>query len=286
MANKALQTGELVNGPSLYSTLIADVEFSKQASHIQERLISSPQLEFTETLTLDAHLVYWYENLPSYFRSPNPCPDWLVQPRASSKWRYQNLRIILHRPAIMEAALRHLEFQDLCQEQRVCVNKCQTLARSSIEMIASEWTPNQYSGWPASWYLFQACIIPLLSLYTFKEYSLQAEDWNLQVQKAIHLFKELEPWDNTARRQHELISLLYNAHNNNLKLTTSHSTTAPLMKAPSAAESLYSEQLLQNRNWSEMPLWGSLFNFEDLDVNFLEPGSNVNGWNLDLQGFD
>ncbi|KAH8807166.1 fungal-specific transcription factor domain-containing protein [Xylogone sp. PMI_703] len=296
------ETGELITGPSVLSNLIAEVEFSRQASHIQERLISSPQLSFTESLTLDAHLVYWYDNLPSYFHTPNPCPQYLLQPRLTAKWRYQNLRIILHRPVLMEAALRHINCGDLTQEQKVCVSKCQNLARNAIYSIASEWTRNQYSGWPASWYLFQACIIPLLSLYTFRDTCRQqVEEWSMQVQKALEVFMELEPWDNTAKRQHELISLLFNAHIESLKpsigtVAMVEGSRASQMPGQLGLEYLQNEQSQtqphpvpqqQNRFWNESTPWDYVFNYQDLYFDFPEIGNTgPAGWDLGLHNFD
>ena len=89
-----------------------------------------------------------------------------------------------------------------------------------MESIASEWTQNQFSGWPAACYLFQACTIPLLSLYTFREDSLHTEDWNQQVRKAMELLKEMEPWSIAAKRTYELISHLYDARSGGLEVDT------------------------------------------------------------------
>ncbi|KAH8703624.1 fungal-specific transcription factor domain-containing protein, partial [Talaromyces proteolyticus] len=182
--------------------------FSRQASKIQERLISSPCLEFNETLALDAHLVYWFESIP-FLNNPELLPECLQQPRLSTKWKYQNLRIILHRPTLMEATLRHIPFQELQGEQKVCVRKCQSLAGKAIENIASEWTQNQYSGWPAVWFLFQACTIPLLSLYGFNDDLENTEGWKKQVERAIKLFEEMKPWSIAAHQTHVFVSLLY-----------------------------------------------------------------------------
>ncbi|RFU35287.1 hypothetical protein B7463_g1036, partial [Scytalidium lignicola] len=183
------ETGELITGPTVYSNLIADIEFSRQASHIQERLISSPQLSFTESLTLDAHLVY--------------CPQ-------------------------------------------------------------------------------------------------QTEEWNLQVQKALQVFIKLEPWDNTARRQHELISLLYNACIESLKPNFNTAVMIEGLRVqqlpgagpgPLGSEYLHSEQQQQqqqqNRFWNETTPWDYVFNYQDLYFDFPEMGgAGPNGWDLGLQNFD
>jgi hypothetical protein len=262
--------------------LIADIEFSRQASKIQERLISSQCLEFAETLALDAHLVYWFENLPRFLRAPEPCPDWLVQPRSSAKWKCQNLRIMLYRPALMEATLRHIPFQALHSEQKICVRKCQSLASQAIDNIASEWTQNQYSGWPAVWFLFQASIIPLLSLHCLSDDLQQSEDWGQQVQKAIRLLKEMEQWSIAARQTHELVSLLYDSYRKSLSPNpnTLEGTSAFMSSTGPLDNSHSTVMATQNQNMVEWPLWEGLFNFPDLmfpvtafpDLNFPDQG--------------
>jgi hypothetical protein len=268
--------------------LIADIEFSRQASKIQERLISSPSLEFTETLVLDAHLTYWFDSLPSFLRTPGPCPAWLLQPRASAKWKYQNLRIMIHRPALMEATLRRVPFQELHNDQKVCVRKCQSLASQAIENISSEWTQNQYSGWPAVWYLFQACTIPLLSLFSFNNDLQQTEDWRQQVQKSIQLFKAMEQWSLVARQTHELISLLYEAFCKSLISNPNTQEDTPVGFSDGSQSIMPSTQTHGIVQWS---MWEGLFNFPDLgfpvagfpDLTFPEMGLGTNTWDIPLE---
>ena len=188
----------------------------------------------------------------------------------------------------MEAALRRTELRELSHDQRVCVSKCQSLARSLIETIASEWTPNQYSGWPAFWYLFQACTIPLLSLYTWREQNPHVDDLNYQVQTAIRLFKDLEPWDNTAKRTHDLMTMLYGAYTRSLKPVSSLQTPGPMasIEATMVRETALQQQ--QSKTWSDLAAWDSLYNFQDLDLDFLEMGPSGSGWDFsaELHGFE
>jgi hypothetical protein len=256
---------------------------------IQERLISCQQLEFTETLTLDAHLVYWFQNLPPYLRSPEPCPEWLVQPRASSKWKYLSLRIILHRPVLLEAALRRLALSELTADQRICLSKCQSLARTCIDNIGAEWTQNQYSGWPGGWFLLQACVVPLLSLYTFGEETEQAVGWNQQVQKAILIFEEMTPWGIAARRTYELISALYSKYLERSNASAVDNTIILVQPGSSAIDDqLFGHQQPQQilGDLEEWPLWEGFSTYPDLDV--LDIGVDWNGWDfaMETQGWN
>ena len=281
---------KITTGPTSNSLLVADVEFCLQAGRIQERLISSPSLDFAQTLALDAHLVYWFESLPSFLHAPEQCPEWMSQPRLSAKWKYLNLRIILYRPILMEAALRRIPFQQLDTNQKVCVRKCQSLASQAIHDISLEWTKNQYSGWPAAWHLFQACIIPLLSLYGFKDDLQQIETWTLQVEKAIQVFEEMQRWSIAARQTHHVVSLLYEAYQRLQRLNDSALEATPGVMA-SVWPSEDSQPVLppsQSQNTVDWPLWEGLSNFPDLmsptaafpDLNFPELGPGMNVWDM------
>jgi hypothetical protein len=227
-------------------------------------------------LALDAHLVCWYDSLPSFLRAPNPCPKWLIRPRASTKWKYQNLRIILHRPILLDAVLRRVGFQDLDADQKVCVRKCQSLARHSIEIIGSEWSDNQFSGWPAVWFLFQACSIPLLCLYSFKDDSQHIDDWDGQVQTSIDLFRKMEPWGVAAKRTYELVSLLYETYKETLKADTIPSESArsvlPDQFFPAAVPQSVPMGAPDSTGWS---LWDGLF--DSAAPDFPELGFGMDG---------
>ncbi|KAG0649560.1 Thiamine repressible regulatory thi1 [Hyphodiscus hymeniophilus] len=277
-------TGEVTNNPTIYSKLIADIDFSKEVIRIQERLISSQQqLEFTETLTLDAQLVYWFQNLPPYMKSPEPCPEWLVQPRAGSNWKYLSLRIILHRPVLLEAALRRLSLDDLTADQRICLSKCQSLARTCIDNIGAEWRQNQYSGWPGGWFLLQACVIPLLSLYTFGEETEQAVGWNQQVQKAIHIFEEMIPWGIAARRTYELISALYSKYRERPNSSAADNTIVLQQGSSAIDDQSFDQQQPQQilGNLDEWPLWEEFSTYPDLDL--LDIGADWKGWDFAME---
>jgi hypothetical protein len=195
----------------------------------------------------------------------------------------------------MEATLRGIPFQELHSDQKICIRKCQSLAGQAIEGIASEWTQNQYSGWPAVWFLFQACTIPLLSLYGVNGDSQQKEVWNQQVQKAIHLFKEMDQWSIAARQTHGIVSLLYDAYHKSL--ASNSDALECRSTSTSSARSLVSPQPVmaptQNHNSVELPLWEGLFNFPDLvfpvsvfpDLNFPEfgPGAETSDIPMEME---
>ncbi|OZJ02364.1 hypothetical protein BZG36_04478 [Bifiguratus adelaidae] len=277
------ETGKLVGGPTVYSSLIAEIEYSRLAARIQERLINSPLLNFSEMLTCDAHLVHWYDNLPSYLKAPNPCPPLLQQPRATIKWRFQNLRIILYRSVLLDAALRRVSLRELTPDENVCISKCHAIAKEAIESIASEWTENQFSGWPAVWFLFQACIIPILCIYSYRDDTQQLDEWNQQVQKSITLFQEMEPWSVAARKTRELVCLLFEAS----KVTRDQNlfqVTTDRMVHPHPELTGPMTPVQPQGSCGGGMLWEGFFDFPELD--FPELGVGVNGPAYSTDGID
>ena len=218
--------------------------------------MTATALPFTESLSLDAHLVDWYEALPSHFHaltvnegysaSVSPAVERFVQPFLTIKWRYLNLRILLYRPSPMEAVLHRVPFAELTSDQRLCVRKCLTLSGEMIDSVkrrANE-PANQYIAWPSTWYLLQTSMVPLLSLYVFREdvrsqgphnapapqvgfiHSGNAKDQvrqirdecHKQVQATLQLIKEMELWAVASGKMHDLINHLYQARDQHLRI--------------------------------------------------------------------
>jgi hypothetical protein len=249
-----LKDGFAASSPA--SMLNITIGFSRIMTEIQGRLMTATSLPFTESLSLDAHLVDWYEALPAFFHEQVNNDGYMVtdtpkltrfaQPCATIKWRYLNLRMLLYRPSLMEAVLHRIPFRGLTSDQRLCVRKCLTLSGELIDSVKkrSSAPPNQYIAWPSTWYLLQTCMVPLLSLYVFREdpgqegsrhlmnqsttfsYSANAhnqvlqvrEECHKQVQTTIQLMKEMQPWAVASDKMHDLIVHLYQARRQNLRV--------------------------------------------------------------------
>ncbi|KIX99440.1 uncharacterized protein Z520_05016 [Fonsecaea multimorphosa CBS 102226] len=250
------QMNDGVEGPSPSSALVITIGFSRIMTEIQSRLMTSSTVPFAELLSLDAHLVDWYEALPSYFHklaslgssafSDSTDSRRFVQPFLTIRWRYLNLRMLLYRPSLMEAVLHRIPFGGLTSDQRLCVRKCLTLSGETIDSVRSRSSelPNQYIAWPSTWYLLQICMVPLLSLYVFREdvndQDSQADpahhlgfrhpgsvkdqvrqirdECHRQVQTTLRLVQEMEPWAVASGKMHDLITHLYEARDQHLRV--------------------------------------------------------------------
>lgn len=193
--------------------LIHASEFCQIATKIQDRLVESPLLSPSETSAFDAEIIKWHDELPSILSNMHEsCPDFLRRVRFVMKWRFQNIRIVLHRPFLLSTALRRCPFNSLSAEEKVAVGKCRIIAAKTIEDIANECLPDLISGWNAVWFAFQACMVPLVSLFSDTSMPEEAQKWRSSIEIALAFFERSKPWSIAAKRSMDAVSKLYQAY--------------------------------------------------------------------------
>ncbi|KKY18315.1 putative fungal specific transcription factor domain containing protein [Diplodia seriata] len=191
--------------------LIYNIEFCKIASRIQDTLATSPLLKYEDLVQIDTDLVNWQNNLPSILATNEPCPECLRVPRSVMKWRYENLRVVLHRPFLLSTALKRVPFTNLSAEEKVAVGKCRVIAAQNIEDISKECTPDLISGWNAVWFCFQACMVPLISLFSDISNPDEVAKWRSQIEMALAFFDRMERYSVAAKKSGEAIARLAEA---------------------------------------------------------------------------
>lgn len=193
--------------------LIHASEFCQIATNIQDRLVESPLLSSAETAAYDADIIKWHDELPPILsQTSESCPDFLHRVRLVMKWRFQNLRLVLHRPALLVSALRRCPFDNLSAEEKIAVRKCRIIAAKTIEDISDECLPDLISGWNAVWFTFQACMVPLVSLFSDTSVPEETEKWCASIELALAFFDRSKPWSIAAKRSLDAVSRLYQAY--------------------------------------------------------------------------
>jgi len=127
------------------------------------------------------------------------------------KWRYQNLRIVLHRPVLLNLANRGNQEGPPSQEELVSLGKCRAIAKQTIEDIAREWTPNQMLGWNGVWFMYQASMIPLVSIFWESWDMQQVRECQNQLEIVLDALEGMADWSLAARRSREVVSKMYEA---------------------------------------------------------------------------
>ncbi|KAH7355258.1 fungal-specific transcription factor domain-containing protein [Rhexocercosporidium sp. MPI-PUGE-AT-0058] len=200
--------------------LIENIKFCRIATQIQDVLAQSPLMRPEDRANLDRQLVEWHDNLPWILRSTEPCPESIYTARCVMKWRYQNLRIVLYRPVLLNLANRGQECTPT-QDELDAIVKCRMVAKQTIEDIAREWTPNQMLGWNGVWFLYQASMIPLVMIFWESWNTQQVRDCQEQIEVVLEAFDGLADWSLAARRSREVVSKMYEASKRPLTRQTS-----------------------------------------------------------------
>jgi hypothetical protein len=165
----------------------------------------------------------WHEELPSILSNPEePCPEFLRRVRLVMKWRFQNIRIILHRPILLTTALRRSSWVSLGAEEKVAVGKCRLIAQRTIEEISQECMPDLISGWNAVWFCFQACMVPLVSLFSDTSIPEEVEKWKVSVETALTFFETVKDWSIAAKRSGDAVTRLYAAYKTHATTLSHH----------------------------------------------------------------
>lgn len=191
--------------------LIENTKFCKIATQVQDALAQTPLLRSDDLAILDGQLVEWYESLPWILRCMEPCPESIYTARCVMKWRYQNLRIVLYRPVLLNLANRGNQGISSSKEELAAIRTCRTIARETIEDISREWARNQMLGWNGVWFMYQASMIPLVSIFWESWNTSLIREWQSQIEVVLEALELMADWSLAARRSREVVSKMYEA---------------------------------------------------------------------------
>ena len=199
-------------------TLVQEnVRFSIISTRMEDALAISPLLDEQERQSLDALYLEWFKNSSIYSNSPRPnlneSPGLTVLKNVM-RWRYLSNRVILHRPVLLWYAMRKISWDKLAPEKKTAVELCREVCAELINDIATTWRGQkacQMSGWNATWLLYQAVMVPLLSLYSDPLDPAVVQRSRHQVEVSMSVMRELQTWSTTAGRSLEVIARLYEA---------------------------------------------------------------------------
>jgi len=218
--------------------LIENIKFCKIATQIQDMLAISPLLRTDDRCNLDSQLVNWYNSLPWLLRTTDPCAEPLYMARCIMKWRYQNLRMLLHRPVLLSMASSGINpHTQACDADLAAIETCRELAAQTIDDIAREWTRNQMSGWNAVWFLYQAAMVPLVSIF-WQWGSPRVPDWLKQIETILDLLEAMEEWSLAARRSREVVLRMYEASRAIQAQQAAHRSVSPSMHITGTADGM------------------------------------------------
>lgn len=153
----------------------------------------------------------WHVSLPAVFIGVNECPPQLRVARGILRWRFLTLRLTLYRPYALIQGLQLSSQQETDQTEILpLVTTCRSISKEVIETIKLDWFPNQICAWNSVWYLFQACLVILLSVISEPDSDARPE-WDRTIRETVDMLHEMTAWSPGAARSREVICFLYEA---------------------------------------------------------------------------
>ncbi|GES66430.1 lactose permease [Aspergillus terreus] len=208
-----------------------------------------------EAQALDYDLQRWYDGLHPVLQHTIDAPPRMTVAREFLRNRYYNARLILSR-----CFLLYMTYEDTTRlhphpaEQQMA-SLCRSIAGETIDAIALYWVPNRTQVWNAAWYLFQACMVPLLSIAMANMSDPAAVDpadvsaWYASLHKALEAFSEMRPWMRTSDRAPNIVAVLLRA------MSQGPDGSIHTPSVTDGALNLFgmSDEFLIEMDWSELP---------------------------------
>ncbi|KAL2843931.1 fungal-specific transcription factor domain-containing protein [Aspergillus pseudoustus] len=232
------------------TSLRASAEFCHIGNRVQHLFAQSTRISANVAQGLDNELQAWYASLGLALTETANAPPQMAVAREFLRNRYYNLRLILSRCFLLYQAYDEPRRRKGNYPRRddgedgglVMSDLCRSIAAEAIDAIALHWVPNRIQVWNAAWYLFQACMVPLLSIaMTANPTSatgiitsgddLDSSDsstttlrtsWYTTLAKALETFTEMKPWLRGSDRTPNIVEALVQA----VSVTGSHIPSA------------------------------------------------------------
>lgn len=192
------------------------MEFARISTHFEDILAQQPLIDALERQRLDRAFAAWSSRSTSgsVLEGHTGDPPGIVSMKNAMRWRSLSSRIFIHRPVSLWYALQNTTIDRVADDRRHSIETCRTLAHELIHDIRTTWsTPIQcqMSGWRATWELYQAVMVPLLSLFCDSNDKEVVEKSTVCVEMALSTLTALKEWSPTSQRSSEVVHRLYHA---------------------------------------------------------------------------
>ncbi|KAH8429297.1 fungal specific transcription factor domain-containing protein [Aspergillus melleus] len=198
--------GEHHHDPAV-SILRASVEFCLVATEVQERFAQAIPVTTEEMFHFDQRVQDWYKALPAIVNQSHGGLTNIAIAQAYLRNRYLNLRILLYRPFLLQLSQSVTARSDTIA---MAIVTCRELSFEAIANIADSVMPNTVWAWNSTWYLYQACMVPLFIMATDPQH-IEAGKCRSKIQDALVAFEALIPWTPAAQRSHSIVKSILEA---------------------------------------------------------------------------
>ena len=214
-------------------------------------------------MAFDKRLLKWHKDLPPVLRRSTTCPPGLLAARGLMNARYQNLRLVIHRPRLLITTLRQTPPEEMLSDEKEIVERCRAIASEIIIDVQKDWFPVQQIVRNSVWFLFQGCLVSLLGLFSDPNHRLK-EIWTKDVETSLSLLDEMSSWSLVVQRTREVVSMIYEA----CKMNSESPQSITPMEVPLdfSWDAWNTDPFWNDTDWGSIP-W---LNFEATDSSTID----------------
>ncbi|KIW30261.1 uncharacterized protein PV07_06017 [Cladophialophora immunda] len=187
-------------------------EFCIIAQRIGDRMAQLSYITPREIFAFSDELEIWSKSHHFRFLSENTCPKRFELNRETMMYRFLGVRVLLSRPHLLRLADDGMAHDAFTDDDWKVVSLCQNSASEVIDLICSGLHHDRVSVWQSTFALFQACLIPLISIAVAKKLNLFGDaavsEWKQSLDGALRAFKDMNPHTRPADRYGSIIEAL------------------------------------------------------------------------------
>ncbi|RMZ35581.1 hypothetical protein D0859_00225 [Hortaea werneckii] len=182
------------SGITTYSAVAAQARFHLATNDIYTKVISVNFPTASELLQLDEQRIEAWRLL--WHNDQQTVPPKYRLSRSIMEWRFRNFRIIMYRPFVIRNVLQQRAGKPTVNPESptgTAISRCLHEAHQSITSICSFWDSNEHNrmaAWYALYFLFQASLIPIMSLRNNPS-SEMASSWRDQIHTVIRILDSM-----------------------------------------------------------------------------------------------
>ncbi|KAL8243662.1 hypothetical protein R6Q59_009920 [Mikania micrantha] len=205
------------NSTQILLLLQENIQFAQISTKQEDALAISPIINEETRKSLDLAYSEWFKASSVHHETPKPTATeatGVLVVKSIMRWRYLWCRVVLHRPILLWYAMRQVSFSKISAERQTAIELCRDLSGDLIHDVALTWAGRGrciMSAWHATWLLYQATMVPLLSLFSDWSDPQVLEKSHAQIQTSMKVLAEMIDYAHTARRSLEVVSLIYEA---------------------------------------------------------------------------
>lgn len=191
-------------GPTITSSLIAQVKLAKIANAIQVELLTHHLPTHEKAIDLGQHINSWYHDLPRHFS-----PDVYLEPRFDIPrrvllWRSFHLQIVISRPFLFQRIAAKSELATSTGPIASCLTAADECVTSICAFLES--TDNRGRGltWYATCYLLTASFVQA-TCYIYAPAHALAASWKCHIQRAVDCLGSLGSSHDMALRARDVL---------------------------------------------------------------------------------